>query len=425
MARRDPSDDKRNDGYRVSEVLQRAHRLGPTRRWALFYRHHWRRFKNARAAAWDRPPEPHDWRWAVGLLGKSLVVSGLLMLGFVGYQLWGTGLSTAAAQRALAEEFASVQQLASTTTATETTTTVSDEPTSATLPPITPTTTAVSTTVEPLTSSIMLGDPIARLQIPRIDLDVYVVAGVASEQLQRGPGHFPDTPLPGELGNAAIAGHRTTYGQPFHNLDRLQPGDDITLATTSGDSYTYTVSGLEVVEPSDYEVVATTDPTSATLTLTTCHPKWSASLRLIIHAVLDLDRSDVPRPRTSYVQNESSSASTTTVSQMTTTTSAASTTSVAPTVTSTDAPTTTVTTDEVQLTNATEDAFSAGWFHSPAAATQGALWTALLVVLVSLVRSTSRRRKSWWPALPIAIVPFAVVLYFVYENVNGILPPNL
>ena len=144
----------------------------------------------------------------------------------------------------------------------------------------------------PTVPPIAEGDPVARLEIPEIGLDVVVVAGVSVDDLKRGPGHYPDTPLPGQFGNAAIAGHRTTYGQPFLDIDDLDPGDQI-IATTLAGRFVYAVTGTEIVEPDDTHVVATTNPDIAELTLTSCHPKWSASQRIIVHSALVADESAV------------------------------------------------------------------------------------------------------------------------------------
>ena len=95
------------------------------------------------------------------------------------------------------------------------------------------------------------------------------MAGVQTADLKKGPGHYPDTPLPGQLGNAAIAGHRTTYGQPFYRIDQLQPGDEISSRRVQG-RFVYAVTGSEIVCPSHSHVITTTDPTIATLTLTSC-----------------------------------------------------------------------------------------------------------------------------------------------------------
>lgn len=102
--------------------------------------------------------------------------------------------------------------------------------------------------------------------------------------LRAGAGHYPDTPLPCQSGNVAIAWHRTTYGRPFHNLDLMKPGDTIVLETPVG-TCTYSVNKDPlVVAPTEFSVL---DPTpTGTLTLTTCHPKNSAAQRLIVQADL-------------------------------------------------------------------------------------------------------------------------------------------
>lgn len=124
----------------------------------------------------------------------------------------------------------------------------------------------------------------ARVRIPRIGVDKIVVEGVGTEDLKRGPGHYPGTPLPGQLGNAAIAGHRTTYGAPFGDLDELVEGDAIIVETLAG-SFRYLVETSIVVSPDQTEVL---DPTpTAHLTLTTCHPRFSARQRLVVRAALD------------------------------------------------------------------------------------------------------------------------------------------
>lgn len=136
-----------------------------------------------------------------------------------------------------------------------------------------------------LNREIAVGDSLTRIVIPEIDVDVVVVEGTTASALRAGAGHYPNTPLPCEIGNVAIAGHRTTYGRPFHNVDLLEPGSEITLYTPIG-SCTYEVNQEPfVVYPHQTEVVANT-PDEATLTLTTCHPKHSARQRLIVKATL-------------------------------------------------------------------------------------------------------------------------------------------
>ena len=131
---------------------------------------------------------------------------------------------------------------------------------------------------------VAVGDSLTRIKIPRIDVDTVVVEGTTASALRAGAGHYPSTPLPCEVGNVAIAGHRTTYGKPFHALDLLEPGDRITLETPIG-SCTYEVERQFITAPTDVGVVDNT-PDEARLTLTTCHPKGSARQRLILTATM-------------------------------------------------------------------------------------------------------------------------------------------
>ena len=129
------------------------------------------------------------------------------------------------------------------------------------------------------------GQSLTKLSIPKIGVDVVVVQGTDDKALQAGAGHYPDTPLPCTSGDVAIAGHRTTYGKPFANVDRLSPGDLITLTTPVG-SCVYKVNESPfVVVADDWGVVADT-PGVATLTLTSCHPKGSAAYRIVIKATM-------------------------------------------------------------------------------------------------------------------------------------------
>ncbi|HEX2064655.1 MAG TPA: class E sortase, partial [Acidimicrobiales bacterium] len=129
---------------------------------------------------------------------------------------------------------------------------------------------------------IETGDSLTRIKIPALGLDTVVVEGVTPSALRAGAGPYPQTPLPCEQGNVSIAGHRTTYGRPFGNVDQLKPGDTIELTTPIG-GCVYQVSRAPwVVAPSELSVI---DPTAErSLTLTTCHPKGSAAQRLIIRA---------------------------------------------------------------------------------------------------------------------------------------------
>jgi sortase A len=131
-----------------------------------------------------------------------------------------------------------------------------------------------------------IGDAFAIIRIPSIERLAQgwaVVEGVSRRTLRAGAGHMPSTPLPGQPGNSVISGHRTTYGAPFHELDTLVEGDIIEVETALG-FHTYSVTGIEIVTPRDLWVIE--DRGGATLTLTTCHPKFSARQRLVVFAEL-------------------------------------------------------------------------------------------------------------------------------------------
>ena len=140
------------------------------------------------------------------------------------------------------------------------------------------------------TQTPKVGDALTRIKIPKINVDVVVVEGTTASALRAGAGHYPATPLPCAAGNVAIAGHRTTYGKPFANVDQLQKGDTIELETPVG-SCTYAVSEAPFVVLPDGKMangksVVDNTPGEHLLTLTSCHPKGSASHRIVIRAAL-------------------------------------------------------------------------------------------------------------------------------------------
>lgn len=195
---------------------------------------------------------------------------------FVGYQLWGTGLTEQREQKALAAQFKQ-QMVTSPVPPGEPTTSGSTE-----LGDVPTLSTPAPATLLANGTGAELGDAIAQLEIPKLDLDKFIIEGVGVEDLKKGPGHYPGTALPGGSGNAAIAGHRTTYGAPFFRLDELQAGDPIFIITPRG-RYRYD-ERAEIVGPDDAWVL---DPTEDNrLTLTTCHPRYSAAQRLIVVAEL-------------------------------------------------------------------------------------------------------------------------------------------
>jgi sortase (surface protein transpeptidase) len=219
-------------------------------------------------------------------VGQALVTVGFVLLLFVVYELWVTDLQSAAAQEELAtglrEEW--------------------------------------SRPAPGVPEEIVSGEAFAFLHIPRLGADYSraVVEGTGADELAQGPGHYTDTARPGEQGNFAVAGHRVGRGSPFLELDELRPGDPIVVETVDswyvyrvlGDPATGDLSGgpspvpgRQIVSPEDVSVIAPTPgvegtaTTGAFLTLTTCHPEYSARQRLIVHAVLDgapLARADAP-----------------------------------------------------------------------------------------------------------------------------------
>tara|TARA_Y100000766_G_scaffold147426_1_gene126552 strand:+ start:10307 stop:11440 length:1134 start_codon:yes stop_codon:yes gene_type:complete len=209
-------------------------------------------------------------------LGRSLIILGGLTLLFVAYQLWGTGVLTDRYQSDLEEDFSELIDV------------VEDTTSSITNP-------ETSGNNESNYAELLWrpeGQAMAQLVIPKMGLTATVVSGVSSESLRRGPGHFPDTPMPGMPGNSAIAGHRTTWGAPFGNIEKLEPGDEIKIQTIQG-SFTYVVleqnggRGNFIVSPNEFDVLNQNfDSSPNRLTLVSCHPKLTARNRIIVVAEL-------------------------------------------------------------------------------------------------------------------------------------------
>jgi sortase A len=186
---------------------------------------------------------------------------GAIILLFVAWQLWGTAITQHHTQSALGHQFAAKIHHAAVKPAAGFT--------------LIPATTRIP---DPPQGTVM-----AHLQIPAISLDQYVVSGTAEADLAKGPGHYLGTAMPGQAGNVAIAGHRTTHGAPFNRLAQLAIGDPIYLTTSSGQTLTYIVSAVPVaVSPSDVTVLNNFGDDR--LTLTTCNPEYSAAQRLIVVA---------------------------------------------------------------------------------------------------------------------------------------------
>lgn len=211
-------------------------------------------------------------RWAVGVLGEVLITVGLLLLLFVSWQLWWTDVT------ANREQTGTIQAL------------------ERGFAPGTG-----STTADPLATltKVPFGEAFAIVRIPRFGADYArpVLQGTDHDTLTRGLGHYAGTQMPGQVGNFAISGHRTTYGRPLHNIDLLQKGDVIVIETKAN-YLVYAVSRHVIVTPDRIEVLAPVPqrpgvkPTQAVMTMTACHPKFSARERFVVFA--DLVRT-IPR----------------------------------------------------------------------------------------------------------------------------------
>lgn len=198
-------------------------------------------------------------RGLAGLVGELMITAGAFLLLFVGWQLWWTDVTSDAdagqAVTVLQENF--------------------DDP----------------SWVQP--KRVHLGDAFAIIRIPRFGAGFArpVYEGTTRDVLQRGVGHYPGTVLPGEIGNFALAGHRTTYGKPFNQIDKLRDGD-VVLIETKATWYVYRVTGHQIVAPTQTSVILPVpdepdaEPTAALLTMTSCHPEFSARQRFIVHGEL-------------------------------------------------------------------------------------------------------------------------------------------
>ena len=254
----------------------------------------------------SRPPRDIA-RMVIRGIGQTLITFGLVCLLFVVYELWVTDILAAREQTQLSQEIHEHWADAPTVTA----------------PAPTPSDGAPATAPAPETIQVGVGDPFAVLHIPRLaggdGYERVIVEGVAQVQLAQGPGHYIDTAMPGQEGNFAVAGHRVGRGSPFLDLDQLRPGDPI-VVETAANWYVYRVlgdpatgdfgtdpsgiPGQEIVRPTDVAVISPTPggpadgaTSGAYLTLTTCHPKYSARQRLVIHARLDgapLSKAEAP-----------------------------------------------------------------------------------------------------------------------------------
>ena len=271
----------------------------------------------------------------IDFLGRTMIVAGLLLLSFVAYQLWGTGIVESRSQTAIAKQFVKPQ-------------------------PIQP----------------QLGGLVGRITIPSIGVSKYVVAGVRLKDLERGPGLFPGSPMPGQKGNVAIAGHRTTFGAPFSRIDEIQDSDKIILESKDG-TFTYIVNGEpKIVLATDTAVAKTTNPDIAIITLVSCYPKWTSTKRIVV--VATLDSTVLPLPATPLVTSEPI--------------------------------------DQQSI---------AGWFHDPTAWPTVLFFGLALIVIRIVAGLMTRRGRRKIFVYPIAFGIFIPTLFLFFGGLTRLLPANL
>jgi sortase A len=193
--------------------------------------------------------------------GWTCIGMGAFVLYFLVYQLVGTNAAAATAQSDLRQDLE--RQWASAPSA-----------------PV-----AAGTAKPPPPRRAAPGQAFALIKIPKIDVERVLVEGVQREHLRKGPGHVPSTVMPGQPGTFGVSGHRTTYGAPFYRLNELSKGDPVQIVTQTA-VYTYIVSRTAIVLPTDVwvldDVRGRDGRLKATITLTTCHPRYSAKQRLIV-----------------------------------------------------------------------------------------------------------------------------------------------
>lgn len=206
-------------------------------------------------------------------LGEVLVTFGLVVLLLLAYELWGRVAVINSHQHDMDRQLSQAW----------------------TDPTVGPSSPAPSASEPPP----LAGSAVGRLYIPKLDLQWVVVEGVALSDIRYGPGHYPGTAMPGQVGNFAMAGHRSPG--IFWDLDQIKPGDYLIVETRT-DWYVYQVFQNHIVTPTSVQVIAPTpnEPgvaaTQADITLTTCNPKWDNYQRMAVHGKLILTTPHQLRP---------------------------------------------------------------------------------------------------------------------------------
>jgi sortase A len=349
-----------------------------------------------------------------------MIFIGSLTLLFVVYQLWGTGLLTERYQEDLENDFEELVEYV-------------EEVSSS------PEVTSTENATQADYSDFLWrpeGEAIAQLTIPALDVSKTVVSGVGVEALRKGPGHYNGTPMPGMPGNAAIAGHRTTWGAPFGRINELEPGDEIKVQTIQGTFIYHVIEqmggrGNFIVSPNRLDVLDQDfDTYPNRLTLVSCHPKLTAKNRIIVVAELVGEPAEYyPPPKHeirlnfSFGFEEESSqpvVSPTVGLGEKDLTSGSSQLEKAPAPEiDTPAP---LTTPEPELVGSSQSAsFGEGLSGDPDALTPTIVWGIVVFVLsFSTVFVGNRWRR--WPTNIIAFIPFVVVLSVWFFNLEKTIP---
>ncbi len=384
-------------------------------------------------------------------VGRTFITIGVLMLLFVAYQLWGTGILTAQAQSGLRSDF---QELLSLAREGDLVQQAAPLPTPTPAPDVAvpaPTTDPAVVAAEEAARQAAVaklaallwqppGEVVARLRIPAIGVDEQVVEGVGTNELRKGPGHYGSTPLPGMAGNASIAGHRTTWGAPFNRINELRPGDEISVETLQG-LFTYRVleqdsgNGFFVVPPNRVDVLDQDfAETPNRLTLTACHPKYTARQRIIVVAELVGEPAAyIARPGDAASGSSGLASEDVGEDDPSTVAPTAGTDDGAGTVTPTTVPGDPTPADEPTPEPAATVSADDHGAEVPAEdfgeglnGDKGAVWPTIAwgfaAAAIWLAAAFIGRRWRKWPAYAIGVAPFALVLFICFVHLDRALP---
>ena len=218
-------------------------------------------------------------------LGRARGITAIgALVGLLGLAACGTSADT---NVAAPTETAAPATSAAPTTTVAVTLPVTDAPTTTAAPVTIATTTIPATLPQPAPppdpNAADPGMELGSIQIPKIGVDRPLWEGVTLKTLNRGPGHWPGTAMPGQVGNVVIGGHRVSHDKPFRNIDQLVAGDQIVM-NFNGVANTYIVTGAQVVTPNDTWVINQTPEHTATLFA--CHPPGSTKFRYVVFAKL-------------------------------------------------------------------------------------------------------------------------------------------